>query len=301
MVAGPTGTAAGAAAPPADDELVIIDDATEPEISVISTNPVTDRVAAAPTRHLYPVPAADGPHGRLGVLWFALVMATAALGDGWVALTFAVTAGLAAAPFDPARSATAERPSPLAPGFVPAAAAALPLAALAGARGLAIALFMVVATALAGRLLFPARGPAALETAATGVLVAVAIGLAAASPVLAARLGTGVVIGLLLMASAYDAGTYLVGVGAGHGWEGPVAGVTAVAVVGFSLALVNAFGVGGETTWLVTAAAAVLLPLGPPLATALAGDSRRRLPVLRRLDVLLVAGPLWVWIVAGLR
>jgi hypothetical protein len=39
--------------------------------------------------------------------------------------------------------------------------------------------------------------------------------------------------------------------------------------------------------------AAVLAPLGPPAATRLLGDRDAKAPALRRLDSLLVVGPVW--------
>jgi hypothetical protein len=43
----------------------------------------------------------------------------------------------------------------------------------------------------------------------------------------------------------------------------------------------------------------LLAPLGPPAASVLLGDGRVRAGFVRRLDVLLVLGPVWVYAAAA--
>jgi hypothetical protein len=232
---------------------------------------------------------------RAGLAFLATAAAAALAGPGWLA---GLGAGLAALA---ALSVAARRGLDLRSRYgavAGAGAAALPLGALAGADGVTAALGVIVLGALAvgvGRRPADRRVPA---RAGFAVLLAAMIGLAACAPVLAMELGFGPAMGLLALAAAYDAGAYVVGVGATHAWEGPAAGVLAVGVMGFALSGYNAFGAGPAGSALLVVLFAVLAPTGPVLARVLAGSVVP--PPLGRLDVLLVAGPIWVWAAAPL-
>ena len=132
----------------------------------------------------------------------------------------------------------------------------------------------------------------------TGVPVAAAaaavLGLAAAAPVLLrAETGLVPVLVLLAFAMAYDAGNYLVGSGASSAWEGPAAGMAAVGTLTLVVAAVLVPPFRGVTPWVLGGLAAVLAPLGPIVGTALQGRHQGRVPALRRLDSLILLGPLW--------
>ena len=122
---------------------------------------------------------------------------------------------------------------------------------------------------------------------------ALPVGLAATSMVLLTRLDQGSAIALLLLVSAYETGDYLVGSGAGNPFEGPLAGVAAVAVVTFVVSTfgITAFDVG--QAWLFGALVALLAPLGQLLASAVLPSAAAPASGLRRLDSLLLAGPVW--------
>ncbi len=49
----------------------------------------------------------------------------------------------------------------------------------------------------------------------------------------------------------------------------------------------------GDSAWKLGVLAAVLAPIGPAAASLVLGDRRKRVPALRRLDVLVVLGPVW--------
>jgi len=126
---------------------------------------------------------------------------------------------------------------------------------------------------------------------------AVMAGIAGAAPVLLLA-GTGLVPVLVLFAyaMAYDAGTYVVGSGAASAWEGPAAGIAATGPVTLTVAAVLAPPFGGTSPWLLGGLAAALAPVGPIIGAALAGtgrDGKVRMPALRRMDSLLVLGPVW--------
>ena len=130
------------------------------------------------------------------------------------------------------------------------------------------------------------------------------LGLAGAAAVLL-REATGLVPVLVLLAYAmvYDAGTYVVGSGAASAWEGPAAGIAATGTVTLAVAALAAPPFTGASPWLLGLLAAVLVPVGPVIGFALCGsggDTNPRLPALRRLDSLLVLGPVWSAVAARL-
>jgi hypothetical protein len=108
---------------------------------------------------------------------------------------------------------------------------------------------------------------------------------------------TGIAPTLLLLAlvSVYDAGAYLVGTGAASAWEGPAAGVAALIPVTIFASVVLIPPFSGAEPLLLGVLAAVLAPAGPVAASALLGDRSAHAPALRRLDSLLLLGPLWAW------
>jgi hypothetical protein len=94
----------------------------------------------------------------------------------------------------------------------------------------------------------------------------------------------------LAMVWAFDAGYYLVGSGAGAAWEAAAAGAVSLVpvTVGAAVVLVPTF---PSAPFVLGGIAAVLAPLGIPAATILIGDGRAS--AVRRLDSLLLAGPVW--------
>ena len=178
------------------------------------------------------------------------------------------------------------------------------LAAAAIAAGLPVAasfhLTLMTAVVVAGalvtfvtRLRVPTLAPS--RDIALTMAVGVPIGLAAASPVLVRHTGIAATLLLLALVCIYDAGAYLVGTGASSAWEGPAAGVAALIPVTIfaEVALVPPF--AGAQPLFLGLLAAVLAPAGPVAASALLGDRSGHAPALRRLDSLLLLGPLWAW------
>lgn len=251
------------------------------------------------------VPDIEGPRVRLGVVWFVVSVGAALVGAVWLALVLAGAA--AAAAVEVVRTRGGGRPvrhrrptvGEWVGGFLadrlvlPAAlgAAALPLAALDGPSTLAAALPAVVVVVWFHRVLTPSdRG--AIGDLASVLGAAFTFGLAAAGPVLLSGLGLAAPIVLLLLVCAYDAGDYLVGSENSNRWEGPVAGMAAVAVVAFAAAVVEVPPVSIEVAVAFGVLVAVAAPLGPPVAAVLAGSSRHRSRCVRRIDSLVVVGPL---------
>lgn len=255
-------------------------------------------------RRLAVVHDTDGPRVRWGVAWFATTIGAAMASRSLLALVMAVAAGLAADQILRLRhadeaAATRTRPGGLLsdPRRLPAvvAAAALPLAAATGTDTLAGALPGVVLVVLVQRLCTASVQPGharALRDAALAATVAVGVGLAAAAPVLARGFGAQAAVVVLLLVCAYDAGDFLIGSGSVTVWEGPAAGVAAVAVATFAISVVPLAPLDAGAVYGLGALTCILAPLGPPAASLLTGDGQRPARFLRRLDSLLILGPI---------
>jgi CDP-diglyceride synthetase len=235
------------------------------------------------------------PHGRLGLAWATVTVAAAVGGQVWLALWFAVNAAVAAATCARVGRARGDRPSPAIAG---AAAGALVLAAASGMTAMTAVVAAAVFVTLVGQLALPTRRPT--HDAALTLAAALAVGVAAAAPVLLREAGLSPVLVLLAYAAAYDAGAYLVGTGASSTWEGPIAGIVTALPITLLVAVALVPPFRGASALLLGAVAAATAPLGPLAASALLGDSSAPAPALRRLDSLLVLGPLWAWCAAAL-
>jgi hypothetical protein len=203
-----------------------------------------------------------------------------------LAAWLAVLAGLAAVQLARSRRHNSSgEGAPLHPGAAGAAAAVVVVGAAFGPAGVAGG--VLVAAALAAATV--RTDPASLRR------FAVAVGppaVAAASLVLTDRLeGAVPAFVVLALASAYDAGAYLVGTGANSAWEGIAAGVAAEAAVTLAAAAVFTPPLRGPGAWVLGAVALVAAPAGTFVASALIGDREARVPAVRRLDSLLLLGP----------
>ncbi len=248
------------------------------------------------TRRLAYVPVTDGPHGRLGVLWFLAAIGACALGAAAVGLLFTALAAVAAL-----QTAIAWRRAGLAVDrFVAGAgAAAVGLAALAGIGLSGIALLGFVGVAVGVALRADGRTHAAVSRAGVTVRCGALPALAAASVVFVARTDLGAAIVLLVFISAYEVGDYLVGTGAGGIVEGPVAGIAAVVVFTFAEAVFQLGPFDARGAWVFGGLVAALAPLGSAVASGLAPSAEQAPPALRRLDAWLLVAPAWAWLLWG--
>ncbi len=224
-----------------------------------------------------------------GVAWGAIVALAIATGPWPLAL---VLGGLAAAASWEIAVASAETDYPVEPVFAAVLAAALPAAAYfdTAAAGAVLVAGVVGSVAIAWFLRTsdtPLMALAGAYVEAWGFT-----GLAAAGVMFTWRVELGAVVVLCAFVAIYDIGSHLVGADAGSAWEGPVSGVVGVGVVAFAAAAIGVppFELDGAASFALVAAAA--LPFGPVLASLLvpAGESP---PALRRIDSLLVIGPIW--------
>lgn len=222
----------------------------------------------------------DGPHVRLGLAWAAVTTVALTAGAVPLAVWLAPSAGLAAVQTARTCRRLPQRPDIAAAGagavLVVVGSAAGPFGAAAG-----LAAAAAVAFARTGKHIVPVRS---LATSAP-------IGLAAAAPVVLRTDGFGHAFVLLALLWAYDSGNYVVGTGAGNRWEGPVAGIASAFAVSLAVAVVFAPPFEGVLPWVFGALVAVTAPLGGQVADRLLGSRDAHVPVLRRIDSLLVAGP----------
>jgi hypothetical protein len=239
------------------------------------------------------VPDAEIPHIRLGIAWAAVTFAVTAAGPVplaiWMTLVALAAAGQACRTW---RDDEVRPWRPLAIG----GAVLLPVSASLGIAGVGAGSLVV---AIVGALRWWRTGqPSWRDELLRGGVIAFGVGLAAASPV-AAR-GMGLIPGVVLLSliGVYDAGTYVVGTGAGSPWEGPAAGVASVFAVTLAVAAVFAPPFRGISPWLLGLAVAGLAPLGPAAVRRMIGKTEGRTPALGRLDSLILAGPVWVALAA---
>lgn len=233
----------------------------------------------------------DGPKVRLGVVWFVVVLVSIRLGLGALTALVAAIAALAAAQTAQALRTKWRRPDLATAALV---AALVPVAAAfgTGLAGLIVILGAIGAVATAGARSGRRRDPVIDGSAV--VRAAVFVGLAAASLVMLYRFDIGAVVTVVLIASAYEVGDYLVGSGASNLVEGPLAGFVAALVVTGVLAVVQPPPFQSAGLWLYALATVVSIPLGQVLASAILPRAGAPAPALRRLDSYLLAGPIWL-------
>jgi hypothetical protein len=247
--------------------------------------------AARPAAHRYAyVPVVDGPHGRLGVLWFLVAAGACRLGALGIGLLFAGLAAVAAL-----QTSVAWRREGHADDRVVAGASALlvGLAALAGTALAGIALLVGVAASVVAAVVSRERDEPVVVRAGRTLRTWVIPALAAVSVTAIARLDIGALVILLVLVSGYEVGDYLVGTGADGLVEGPIAGIAAVFVLTFTEAVFQLGPFDARAAWVFGGLVAALAPLGAPLASALAPTATAKVPALRRLDAWLLVAPVW--------
>ncbi|HUF32888.1 MAG TPA: hypothetical protein VMN58_06730 [Acidimicrobiales bacterium] len=249
-----------------------------------------------------------GPRVRVGMVWFVASVTAAAVARPLLALVLAVAAGAAAGQVARLRVGIRPEHTPggralvahllAEPHGLPAAlgGAAIPLAAAAGVSTLTAALPAVVLVVAVHRLATVGDGRPALPEAALAVTASLGFGLAAAGVVLVAEVAPSAAVVLIVLVSAYDAGDFIVGSGSAAVWEGPAAGIASVGVFAFAASVVVLPPLTPGSIATLGALTAITAPLGPLAVSLLLGTGRRRARYARRLDSLLVLGPLAPWV-----
>ena len=253
-----------------------------------STAATARRRADAP-RFAY-VPRVDGPHGRLGVVWFVVAVAACSLGTVPAGLLFAGLASVAAL-----QTSVAWRQAGHADDRFVAGGSALVvgLAAIVGTAFAGLAMLAGVGVSLFAAMVASGRDESVAVRAGRTVRTWVLPALTAASIVAVARVDVSALVILLILVSGYEVGDYLVGTGANGMVEGPIAGMAAVFVLTFTEAVFQLGPFDARAAWVFGGLVAVLAPLGAPLASALAPAATAKVPALRRLDAWLLVAPVW--------
>src|SRR5262245_23220946 len=259
-----------------------------------AAKPPKPRTERRRRRRLSVVYDIEGPRIRLGIGWFVLAMVALAVGSLAVAVLFGVSGAFAAA-----QTTRAWRRKGVGPDPVVAAGCAggLALAALGGTAVLGAAILGVVVICML--MVSPAWKVPRIVAGARTLQCCIWVGGAAAGVVTAYRFEPWAAIALVLCASAYETGDYIVGSGASNAFEGPIAGIAAVLVVQFGVAAIGfppfelPDGLG------FAALAAVLCPAGQIVGSLILPSVRAPASALRRLDSLLLLAPCWAW-AAGL-
>ena len=257
-----------------------------------------ERVPTGGRGAIFPVPDLRGPKIVLGFGWAVATAVVLVIGPFLFAVLMAAMAAAAAAQTAGSWRRAATPRAPLAPAAL-AAAGVTVLAALLGPAALvAVAVLAVIGASAWVMADATRRGARASVTDLVLTLACAAVPvIAVAGPVLLRRHGLEVALVLMSDALLYDVGAWVMGSGSRHRWLGPLAGM---ACIGSLTMAVAAFALQfrGATPWELGALAAVLAPLGPVAATFVLGDRRAHVGALRRLDSLLLLGPIWA-IVAG--
>jgi hypothetical protein len=231
----------------------------------------------------------------MGLVWAALLVATAELGSaamavlvlpvGLVAAVSGVRAIAGEGAGRGARPAWLVVPPQVAIAVVPAVV--LPLAALGGPK-VAVGVGVVLAAAAV-----------ALLVVTTGRKFSIAVLLAAFTPAIAAASmvvarGQGLSEGLTLLVAIclYDMASFVTGTGPRGGPAGVIVGMVTVGVLAVFVAAVLVPPYSGRSPWILLGLVAVLAPAGVFVSSRIAEG--RRLPALRRMDSLVLAGPAWV-------
>lgn len=252
---------------------------------------------AAWVERLFAPPATEGLRVTLGVVWFAAVLATCFVGRWPLAVLLALVAALAAAQ-------TVHAWARIGGGGNLPLATLVAGAATAGAGAQASIAGMVLLGGCAAAIVVAVANPTrpAPLLAAAGVTVRSFVVPSAATigvllvydiePVAAAV--------LLVLVSAYDVGSFLVGAGDRGPVGGIVAGIAAVLVAAFPFALfVDILGLrpfdSWQAAWVFAGIVAALAPLGPAVASAALPLASADVRALRRVDSLVVVAPLWAW------
>jgi hypothetical protein len=237
----------------------------------------------------------DGPRVRMGLAWFVLAVVSAWAGMVAVALLFGLVAAVAALQTAGAWRRARLRGDQLLAGV---GALVVTLAATLGIAATGLAMILFVGAAVGVAYLRPGRIPPIVRASIT-LRSGFFFGLAAASAVLVDRTDSAALITLIVLVSGYEVGDFLVGTGASNPVEGPVAGIAAVVVLTFAVAVFEFPPFESGSAWVFGGLAAVLAPLGRFAAPILLPGPDPRVPALKRLDSYLIVTPIWAWMLWG--
>jgi hypothetical protein len=234
----------------------------------------------------------DGPRVRLGIAWFLVAAVALAIGPLPTAVVYGGASAIAAAQTARCWRRRRMRPNELVAAGMAGLAA---IGACFGAGGAGVGILVgagLAYVAATGDL--RSRHPTIADAGWT-IQCALPPAVVALSMVLLARLDQGSAFALLLLASAYETGDFLVGSGARNPYEGPAAGASAVVVITFIISTLPISTLDFGEAWLFGGLMVLLAPLGQLAASALLPSAGAPASALRRIDSLLLAAPVWCY------
>ena len=253
------------------------------------------RIPSVRLASLRPSIDTDGPRVRLGLVWGAIATVATLAGPLPAAVAFGAVALGAAGQTCRAWRRDARRP------YRPVAIAGAVLIALSGAAGpiavTAAAVISGVGAFGAAQARLGQRDWDAPLTAAIALVVGIA---ASGVPLARAELGATAAFVLLATVFVAEASWFVIGSGARTFLDAPVASTAAVAAVSMAVAAVLVPPFRGASPWVLGAIAAVLIPLGPYVASAVLPKPNAFAPALRRVDGFLLVSPVWVLVASAL-
>ena len=237
----------------------------------------------------------EGPRVRLGLIWGAVALVATALGALPAALAFAAVALGAAG-----QACRSWRREPRRP-YRPVAIFGAVVIALAAAAGPVAVVAAAVITGVGAVGASQARlGRRDWDPALTAA-IALVVGIAAAGvPLARSELGGTAAVVLLLTVLVAEASWFVIGSGARTRFDAPVASTAAIAAASVAVAAVLVPPFRGASPWILGVVAAVLVPLGPFVASAVLPSADAFAPALRRIDGFLLVSPVWVLIASAL-
>ena len=238
-----------------------------------------------------PVYDIQGPKVRLGILWFALLLGSLVYGTPALAVVYGLAATLGAYQLVQAWLERGEHPHPL---VATVGAASIPAAAVIGPAPAGMAILGTTVLAMFGATTTQGGREGLFAASGTTVRCSVFIGLAAATPILAYEVHPGAAALLLAFVCGYETGDFLVGSGSANFFEGPIAGASAIAVFGFAAWVASLPPFDRSVVPLLAGIAILLCPVGQIAASALLPRADTPASAVRRLDSLIVLGPVWV-------
>ncbi len=270
------------------EQLVIVDD-DHPDLGVDGTRGPAGTAGFGRAWRLQAVPDINGPRVRLGLVWLVLVAVGLAFGPWTGALVLAPVAAVGAVQAAAALRKAGGRAHPLVAGGAAIGVVLAGMAPTSRAVGLMV-LVAVVASLISGL----HAGGFDLVGASSTVRAWLGVALAAVAPVVLARFEPALAVLALLLVCSYDAGDFLVGSAASTVIEGPLAGVVAVIAVGCGALALHPSSLSDYRLWPAVVLTALACPIGQVLGSATLPRADAFAPGLRRLDSLMLTGPLWL-------
>lgn len=236
----------------------------------------------------------DGPKVRMGLLWFVTAVVAIIAGPLPTAIVYGAVAAAAAAQAARTWNQEGVAASDLMAG---GGAALMAAGALFGAGGAGLGIIGCVVLAFVAAAGDSQSAHPRISDIGYTLQCALAPGVVAMCVVLTARYDQGSAIALLLLASAFEAGDFLIGTSAKNPYEGPGAGAAGLVVVTFIVSTLPVSTLSFGEAWALGGSLVVLAPLGQMVASAVLPAAASPAPALRRFDTLLLAAPIWAWAV----